>query len=103
MNLSKRLSWIDEKVSAAVVAIHADKHSSEALRSAIAEVWGISRKAIGTLKSADERLIKAFARDIELAGSAAKRAVENTPELKDRTRQAVLNAYAMITSLSKPN
>ena len=101
--LSERLSQIDEKISAAVVAVHADKRASQSLRDAVAEAWEISRKAIGSLKSADDRIAHEFAKEIEQAGQAARQAVESQPDVMERTRQAVLNAYLLIASLNKPN
>jgi hypothetical protein len=100
---SKRLSLVDENLSKAVVAVEADRGAPEKLKKALAEAWAKSRKAVGSLFSANQEEAVAFACEIQKAGDMVREILEAQKGVKDRTREAVISAHLLMQSLRQMN
>ena len=96
---AERLSLIHDQVTAAAVAVAADRGASPVLNAVVQELARKSQKAIDGLPDADDAGLRISIVEVEQAADSAKAAVEADLGVSDVTRQAVIDGHLAICIL----
>lgn len=97
--IQEGLTRINEQIVQTVAAVESDRGASPVLNAVVKEFGKKSKKALDAFRDANDQTMRDHVIELEQAADSAKAAAEADTSIKDKTRQAVLDAHMSICIL----